>query len=42
MTFSKHTFLLPDASYDFTHGPDPVICESSGLTPKGTNVKDES
>ena len=32
-------FYCSDASYDFTHGPDPLVCESSGLTPEGTDMR---
>ena len=39
--FPSIHFYCSDASYDFTHGPDPVICESCGLTPEGTDVTDE-
>ena len=39
--FPSIHFYCSDASYDFTHGPDPVIRESSGLTPEGTDVRDE-
>ena len=37
--FPSIHFYCSDASYDFTHGPDPVICESCGLTPEGTDVR---
>lgn len=40
--FSKHIhFYCFDDSYNFTHGPDPVIRDSCGLTPEGTDVRDE-
>ena len=41
MLFPSIHFYCSDACYDFTHGPDPVICESCGLTPKGTVVRNE-
>ena len=28
-------FYYSDASYNFIHGPDPGVCESCSLTPKG-------
>ena len=37
--FPSIHFYCSDASYDFTHGPDPLVCESSSLTPEGTDVR---
>ena len=37
--FPSIHFYCFDASYDFTHGPDPLVCESSSLTPEGTDVR---
>ena len=37
--FPSIHFYCSDASYDFTHGPDPVVCESCSLTPEGTDVR---
>ena len=37
--FPSIHFYCSDASYNFTHGPYPLICESSGLTPEGTDVR---
>ena len=37
--FPNIHFYCSDASYDFTHGPDPVVCESCSLTPEGTDVR---
>ena len=39
--FPSIHFYCFDASYDFTHGPDPDIRDSCGLIPEGTDVKDE-
>ena len=37
--FPSVHFYCSDASYDFAHGPDPVICESCSLSPEGTDVR---
>ena len=37
--FPSIRFYCFDASYDLTHGSDPVICESSSIIPKGTEVR---
>ena len=39
--FPSIHFYCFDASYKFAHDPDPVICESCSLTPKGTDMRDE-
>ena len=40
--FPNIHFYCSDASYDLTHGPDPVVCESCGPTPEGTDVRQAS
>ena len=37
--FPNIHFYCSDASYDFTHGPDPVVCESCSLTPEEIDVR---
>ena len=37
--FPSIHFYCFDASYDFTHGPDPDIRDSCGLIPEGTDVR---
>ena len=39
--FPSIHFYYSDASYNFIHGPDPDICVSCGLTPKGTDMRGE-
>lgn len=34
-------FYYSYASYNLIHGPDPDVCEGCGLTPKGTDKRDE-